>query len=155
MSAGILDTFKSHAFLGKLSERHLMTLASGARPFQVAPGDVLAREGQPATVFYLVQSGELALETQPSGKEVVRVHVVGPGDVAGWSWLVPPHRWQFDVRAVKPAHGLAFDATWLRDQCEMDHELGYHLLKALIGVVATRLAATRGQRGDGVKEPAI
>jgi CRP/FNR family transcriptional regulator, cyclic AMP receptor protein len=142
---GILDTFASHAFLQKLSERHLMTLASGARPFVAAVGELLGHEGLPANVFYLIQSGVVALETQQSGGQgVVRIQTVGPGEVIGWSWLVPPYQWQFDARAVEAVRGLAFDAAWLRDQCEQDHELGYHLLKALVSVIANRLAASRG-----------
>jgi hypothetical protein len=63
----------------------------------------------------------------------------------GWSWLVPPYRWQFHCRASGPVRGVAFDATWLRDQCEKNHTLGYHIFRELINVLASRLAATRKQ----------
>jgi hypothetical protein len=68
---------------------------------------------------------------------------VKPGEVVGWSWLVPPHRWRFHCKASGAVRGLSFDASWLRDRCEKNHELGYHVLKELIGVLASRLAATR------------
>jgi CRP-like cAMP-binding protein len=144
----ILDVFSSHGFLRGLSEQHRMVLASGVRPFTVPAGQLLAREGEPAHAFYLVQSGHVAIETHRPDRGAVRVLTIGPGEVAGWSWLVPPHRWQFDARAVDAVSGLAFDAEWLRAKCEEDHELGYHLLKELLTVLATRLAATRLQLLD-------
>jgi CRP/FNR family cyclic AMP-dependent transcriptional regulator len=140
---GILGTFAHHAFLQGLSERHRMLLASGARPITFQKGDYLAREGEPAERFYLIQSGHIAIEARHPHKGTVNLQTIGPGEVVGWSWIVPPHRWHFDVRATGPASALCFDAEWLRDQCERDHELGYHLLWQLLAVVAERVSATR------------
>ena len=145
---GVLGTFASHAFLSGLSERHRMLLASGARPFTAAPGELLAREGETAKTFYLIQAGHVALDLHTPDRGVVSIQTVEAGEIVGWSWLVPPHRWQFDCRAVDPVQGLAFDAEWLREKCEQDHELGYHLLKQLVAVIANRLAATRLQLLD-------
>jgi CRP/FNR family cyclic AMP-dependent transcriptional regulator len=141
---GLLGTFAGHLFLHGLKEHHLMTLASGVRPFTVPAGEFLAREGQTANAFYLIQSGAVELGTRLAGRGVP-VQTVGPGEVVGWSWLVPPHRWQFDCRAKDTVRGLALDAEWLREKCEQDHELGYQLLQHLLGVIASRLAATRVQ----------
>jgi CRP/FNR family cyclic AMP-dependent transcriptional regulator len=140
---GLLGTFGSHAFLDGLSDQHLMRLASGVRPFSKAPGEFLAREGKPTQSFYLIQSGHVEIGGHNPNGAFVPLAEVGSGEVVGWSWLLPPHRWQFDCRARDTVQGLVFDAEWLRDQCEADHELGYHLLKHLLAVVANRLAATR------------
>jgi CRP-like cAMP-binding protein len=138
----ILRTFGSHDFLKGLSPRHLMLLASGARPFKAAPGEYLAREGGTARSFYLIQSGHVVLLAHsPHGS--VEVQTVGPGEVVGWSWLVAPNRWQFDGRALDAVAGIAFDAEWLREKCEQDYHLGYTVLQHLITVLAGRLAATR------------
>jgi CRP/FNR family cyclic AMP-dependent transcriptional regulator len=145
---GVLGTFASHGFLSALSERHRMLLASGARPFTAGPGELLAREGETAKTFYLIQAGHVALDLHTPDRGVVSIQTVEAGEIVGWSWLVPPHRWQFDCRAVDPVQGLAFDADWLREKCEQDHELGYHLLKQLVTVIANRLAATRLQLLD-------
>ena len=145
---GVLGTFASHAFLSGLSERHRMLLASGVRPFTAAPNELLAREGETAKTFFLIQGGHVALALHTPDRGAVPIHTVGPGEIVGWSWLVLPHRWQFDCRAVDPVQGLAFDAEWLREKCEQDQELGYHLLKQLVAVIANRLAATRLQLLD-------
>jgi CRP-like cAMP-binding protein len=141
-SSSILQTFHSHAFLKDLSDRHLMILASGARPFTAAANEHLAREGTTATAFYLIQSGHVALCTRVANRGEVRLQTLGPGEVVGWSWLVPPYRWRFDCLALDAVQGIALDGTWLREQCECDHELGYQVLKHLLAVLASRLAAT-------------
>jgi CRP-like cAMP-binding protein len=145
---GILGAFASHPFHQALSEQHRMRLASGVRPFTASPGEYLAREGEPAHAFYLIQSGQVAIGTHLAERGAVPIQTVGAGEVVGWSWLLPPYRWQFDARAVLAVQGLVFDANWLREQCEQDHEQGYHLLKQLLAVVSSRLAATRVQRLD-------
>jgi hypothetical protein len=68
--------------------------------------------------------------------------------VVGWSWVVPPYVWQFDARAVDAVEGTCFDAEWLRQRCDEDCQLGYHLVRQLLTVLAGRLAATRLQLLD-------
>lgn len=140
---GILGAFADHEFLRGLSDRHLMILASGARPFTAVPGEYIGREGAPAHSFFLIRSGHVAIGMNTPDDRVMDIQIVGPGEVVGWSWLVPPHQWKFDCRAVDQVQGLAFDAEWLREKCEQDYALGYHLLKQLVAVIASRLSATR------------
>jgi CRP/FNR family transcriptional regulator, cyclic AMP receptor protein len=149
--SSILGNFANHAFLRGLSHRHLMTLITGARPFTAIPGELIAREGDSARAFFLIQSGNVDIETHLPGHDSVRVQTVGPGEVVGWSWIVPPYRWCFDCRAVDKVQGLSLDAHWLREQCEQDYQLGYHLLSHLVEVIASRLAATRVQLLGGKK----
>lgn len=144
----LTDLFASHAFLRGLCERHRLLLASGARPFRAAPGDFLAREGETAKAFYLIQAGHVSISVHGSARGPVPIQTVGPGEVVGWSWLVPPHRWQFDCQARDPVEGIVIDGAWLRDQCEQDHELGFQLLRQLVSVIGGRLAATRVQMLD-------
>lgn len=143
---GLLGTFETHAFLSGLSDQHLMRLASGVKPFTAKAGEFLAREGAPANAFYLIQKGHVEIGNHAVGKPFLPLTTAGPGEVIGWSWLLPPHHWQFDCRAADAVRGLVFNAEWLREQCETDHELGYHLLKHLLAVVASRLTASRLER---------
>ncbi|MFO0968952.1 MAG: cyclic nucleotide-binding domain-containing protein [Gemmataceae bacterium] len=143
MIDGITDTFASHDFLRQLSERALLRLVSGATPFTAKPGQYLARQGTPSHAFFLIQSGNVALGTSGPKGDTITIQTVGPGESVGWSWLVPPYRWQFDCRAVDEVKGLKFDAEWLRAECEQDCELGYQLLKQLAKVLAERLVMTR------------
>jgi CRP-like cAMP-binding protein len=144
----ILSAFKSHAFLANLSQQHLMILASAVRPFAAEPGELFAKQGETANAFYLIQTGHVSIDMQRPLRDMVPIQTIGPGDVIGWSWMVPGCRWQFSCRATDEVKGLVFDSNWLRERCEGDHELGYHLLKQLVTVIAGRLAATRVQLLD-------
>jgi CRP-like cAMP-binding protein len=137
-----------HAFLHGIGDRQLDALAAMARVTSWPAGATLGREGDPSEAFYLVQAGRVALEIHSPDRGAVRIQTVGAGEPVGWSWLVPPHRWQFDARAIEPVLAIAIDGAPLRDRCEQDHELGYQLLKRLVTVVAGRLAATRLQLLD-------
>jgi CRP-like cAMP-binding protein len=106
---------------------------------------LLAREGETANAFHLIQSGHVSLGTRMPAHDDLQIHTAGPGDIVGWSWLVPPHRWQFECRAIDEVQGLKFNAEWLRSQCETDHELSHHLYKYLATVLAGRLTAMRTQ----------
>ena len=146
--AELQGVLSEHAFLRGLSERTVAVVAENAKLAAFEPGQLLGREGEPADAFYLVQSGRVALETHTPHRGAVRIQTVAAGEPVGWSWLVPPHRWQFDARAVEPTQALAIDGRALRERCEQDHELGFQLLKRLVTVIAGRLAATRLQLLD-------
>jgi hypothetical protein len=73
----------------------------------------------------------------------VTIETVGAGDVLGWSWVVPPHRWHFDGRAVTDVRATAFDGACLRGKFESDPALGRDLLVRFARVFSARLAATR------------
>jgi CRP-like cAMP-binding protein len=141
----ILGAFASHGFIKGLSEHHRMRLATGVKPFRASVGEYLAREGEPAHAFYLIQEGHVAIGVQLSKNDAVPIQMIGPGEIVGWSWLLPPYRWQFDARATDGVHGLSFDGAWLRELCEQDYALGYHVLKQLLAVVTSRLVASRHQ----------
>src|SRR3974377_979568 len=140
--AANLDDFATQAFSEERSEQHRMRLASGAQPFCAPPGEYLALTGEPAHAFSVIQSGQVAIGTHLGERGAVPIQTLGPGDVVGWSWLLPPYEWDFDARAVDTVRGLFLNAAWLRAQCEQDYELGYHVLKQLLHAVTSRLGAS-------------
>jgi CRP/FNR family cyclic AMP-dependent transcriptional regulator len=71
-----------------------------------------------------------------------------PGEIVGWSWLFPPYRWNFDVRALEPLGAIAFDGACLRGKCDRDPALGYTLMKRFARVLSERLGAARLQLLD-------
>jgi len=138
---GLLGALQSHPFLDGVDDRLLSMLLSGAESFRFHSGEYLGRFGNPAKDFFLIQTGHVSVLA--SGNVRQEVCRVGPGEVVGWSWVVPPYRWQFSCQAVGEVTGIRFNADWLRQRCEEHHELGYVILQHLLAVVANRLAATR------------
>jgi hypothetical protein len=139
------NSIAHHAFIRAMNKDHQMLLTAAAQPFEAKPGELLAKEGGRANKFFLIQSGQAKLGVETPEAGFVPLQAIGLGDVVGWSWLIPPHRWQFECRAVDCVRGLWLDARWLRGKCQQDHELGFCLLKELLAVLSGRLAATRRQ----------
>jgi CRP-like cAMP-binding protein len=146
-----LSALTSHPFLQGLSPAHFHALADCAQRVTLTPGQFLGREHEPANHLYLIQAGRVAIESQTLDRGTVRIQTLGPGEIVGWSWLVPPHRWQFHACVNELVRAVALDALVLRERCEQDHELGYQLLKRLVAVVAQRLSATQQQLLDSLR----
>lgn len=145
LKLGNANFIAHHAFIRALNKNHQMILTAAAEPFEAKPGELLAKEGGRADKFLLIQSGQAKLGVETPEADFVPLQTIGRGDVVGWSWLLPPYRWQFDCRAANAVRGLSLDARWLREKCQEDHELGYSLLRELLAVIAGRLTATRRQ----------
>jgi CRP-like cAMP-binding protein len=145
---GLEGILAEHPFVRGLASDHVALLVGCATNARFAAGDVVFRTGDPADQFFIVRSGEVAIEIHEPGRGRLTVATVGEGDVVGWSWLVPPHRWLFDGRALGLCRMIALDGACLRRKCDENHDLGYELLKRVAVVVGERLAATRLQLLD-------
>jgi CRP-like cAMP-binding protein len=137
----------SPVFAG-LAPEHLTLIAGCARNERATAGSHLFREGAPAERFYLIRKGALALEVDAPGRGPLVIETLHEGDVAGWSWLFEPHRWQFSGRVLEPAALIAFDGGCLLGKCDADHELGYQLMRRFAATAIERLQATRLQLLD-------
>lgn len=134
-----------HPFTQGLEEHHLALLTGCASNVRFEPGQRIFREGEEANQFYLLREGMLAIELFSAERGALTILTLGPGEVLGWSWLVPPYRWKFDAYAVQSARTVALDGKCLREKAEKDHDLGYALLKRIAHVMESRLHATRLQ----------
>jgi CRP/FNR family cyclic AMP-dependent transcriptional regulator len=132
-----------HPFLTGMSRTHLALLADCAIAAHFEKGQTILREGEFAKGVYLIESGDVVLESGEASGEPVVVDTIGPGDPLGWSWMFPPYIWRFTARAVEPIDAIFFDGTTLREYCEKDHSLGYELLKRTTLVMLRRLQTTR------------
>jgi CRP/FNR family transcriptional regulator, cyclic AMP receptor protein len=142
----------SGAFVG-LNPRWISDIVGCAHDEFLAAGAHLFREGAPAERCFLLRDGAVALEVATPGRGAVVIETLHAGEVVGWSWLFPPHRWQFDGRAVEPTRAIALDGACLRAKCDADHELGYELMRRFAAVAVERLQATRLQLLDVYANP--
>jgi len=136
---------RQHPFLKEISLAQLQTMAACAMDAEFSPGEHIFREGDPANRFYLIESGEVCIESARSEGPAVTIETLGHGEAMGWSWLFPPFYWHFDARAVTRVKAIFFYGTRLRELADEDHELGYLLLHRMAEVMIRRLQATRKQ----------
>jgi CRP/FNR family transcriptional regulator, cyclic AMP receptor protein len=128
-----------HPFFHGLNDEFVRIASSRTREQTFEVGDILFQEGDIANEFWLVFQGKVALEIMAPDRPHLTIQTVGSGEVLGWSWLVPPHRWRFDARAVKATRTLAIDAKTLKDAFEVHPEDGYRFLLRLLPVIGERL----------------
>lgn len=111
-------------------------------------GEWIVRDGDPAAWFFLVFHGKVALEVATAEKPHLTIQTVGPGEVLGWSWLVPPYLWRLDARALKRTQVLAIDGPAFRDALAKHPEQGFRFLERLLPILAQRLENTQIQLLD-------
>jgi CRP-like cAMP-binding protein len=128
-----------------MKPEHVAEIASCASNIKFEEGHVLFLEGDEANRFYVVRAGLVAIEMYAAARGRLVVHTVKENEVVGWSWLFPPYRWHFDVRAVEPTRAIAFDARCLRGKCDENSVLGYELMKRFASIMMDRIQATRIQ----------
>jgi CRP-like cAMP-binding protein len=134
--------------LEALAPEHRGVIAGCGHNRVFASGEYLMREGEPADVFYVIREGSAALETFVPQRGAETLQTLEGGELVGWSWLVPPYRVAFDVRATSTVHALAFDGACLRAKSDQDPALGYDLLRLFAAVIVERLQRTRLQLLD-------
>jgi len=139
---------QQHPFFEGLNPAYLKLLVGCAQNTRFQAGSSLFRTGEEAGQFYLLRQGRVAIEISAPQRPPIVIQTLQEGEVVGWSWLIPPHLWRFDARAVDTARAIALDGKCLRAKCEENHDLGYELLKRFAHMVSKRLEATRLQLLD-------
>ena len=143
MTEQIAELVSRHPLLAGLPGDVGNLVAGCARNVTFHAGDLLMSEGEAADTLFLLRRGNVAIEIHSAGRGVVVVETIGPGDPVGFSWLFPPYRCCFDVRATEPVGAIAVDAACLRQKAEADPAFGYELTKRVSAVILDRLQATR------------
>jgi CRP-like cAMP-binding protein len=139
----IADLLESHPFFAGLSPYALELIAGCASNVHFDEGSRIFDQGEPASQFYVIRDGRVALEVHSPAKGPLIIDTMNGGEVLGWSWLIPPYQYFASARAVTPVRATALDGACLRGKCEDDTDLGYQLLKRVTTVMYQRLQSTR------------
>ncbi|GLW14947.1 hypothetical protein Stsp01_16900 [Streptomyces sp. NBRC 13847] len=130
-----------------------------ARPVSLPRATRLFEEGRRADRFWIIRSGQVALDQHVPGRRAAVVETLGRGELLGWSWLFPPYLWHLGAETVGPVDAVEFDAPVIRDLCESDPVLGRAMYHYVAETVADRLHGTRtrllalyGPQGSGGEE---
>jgi CRP-like cAMP-binding protein len=138
----------AHPFFKGMEEPYLELFVDCASNVRFEAGQFIFREGEEANQFYLIRHGRVAVEISTPERGSVIIQSLGEGDVLGWGWMIPPYRWRFDARAVDLTRAIALDGRCLRERSEVDHDLGFQLMKRAAQIMEERFQATRLQLLD-------
>jgi CRP/FNR family transcriptional regulator, cyclic AMP receptor protein len=112
------------------------------------PGARIDREGEATKELGIVRSGRISLRTYVPGRGWLSTLTIEPGDVFGWSALVPPHQATATAIVLEPVEAVVFEAGALREALAADQSLAAALYPLVLRAVARRLGATRLQLLD-------
>ena len=143
MSEALKQNLIDHPFVKGLEAHHLQYVLTSASEAEFPAGFTLLEEGKTAETFYLIQQGQVSLATFIFGRGLTTIQSLGDGELVGWSWLIPPHRWRFTALTISPTQAIVLDGKQLRQKCEEDHSFGYELMKRVAIIVGERLQSTR------------
>jgi CRP/FNR family cyclic AMP-dependent transcriptional regulator len=139
-----IDNYLSaHSFFSGLEDDFMKFLSNSARELRIKEGDVLFQQGRPADKFYLLRSGQVSVQVPALVGPTLELQALGEDQMLGWSWLIPPYRWNFQARALEDSDLLEFDGSAILARCEEDPKFGYELLKRFAALMSERLDAAR------------
>ena len=144
----IEDYLPTHAFFSGLDDSFMKFLSDSATELRVKKGDVLFQQGERADKFYLLRNGHMSVQVPALMGPTLEIQTLGEDQILGWSWLIPPYRWNFQARALEDSDLLEFDGSAILARCEEDPKFGYELFKCFATLMSERLNAARQKMMD-------
>lgn len=144
VTSGLAETW----FASELSDHARRGLAELGELRRYEAGEEVTREGDEATELGVVLAGRLALRMLVPERGMVTILTVEPGDIYGWSAIVPPHVATSSAVAAEATDAIAFDGARLRAALDRDPLLAAALYPRVLAALARRLTATRLQLLD-------
>jgi CRP-like cAMP-binding protein len=135
---------RHHPFVAEFEPRHVEKLATLAKEIRFERDQIIFREGDDCSEFYLIVTGLVALEIAAPG-HTLRVQTLFAGDELGWSALLMGQGKHFQARTLERVDALALEGSELLAACREDTVFGFAFMQRLLEVVARRLQATRLQ----------
>ena len=143
------EALAAHPFARGFSEDQIRALADCLEGESTwIPDATLVSADGVADHCYLITEGAAVISANSPGRGRRSVQTIHAGDLLGWSWLFPPHRWAFDAVALTPTRAIVLDAAKLRAAIDDDTSFGLEVVRRVGATVADRLNATRLQLLD-------
>jgi CRP-like cAMP-binding protein len=148
----IYDELRAQDFFKDMSEDMLNYLAGCGQNMHFSPNHYIGKENDAADYLYLIKNGRISVEVVHPIRGPINIRTLHSGEMAGFSWIIPPYRLQFGLKALDHTSVVALDGTCMRAKCEEDHHLGYLLMKQSAVIMNKRLRDTRMQLLDVYRE---
>ncbi len=144
----LAELLHEHPFFSGMREDYIQLIADCGENHVFRAEEYIARENDSADHFYLIRRGRVAIEIFQPSCGALTLQTLQDGDIFGWSWLYPPYRWTFDVRAQTNVRTIRLDGRCLRGKCAEDTQLGYDLMQRFARIMTERLQAAHLQLLD-------
>jgi len=151
-------------FVG-LSHENLVTLANTAKELSAEEGHMFFYEGEELHEMFIVMEGAVGIVVEVPAQNVehsvadqltsgyetehVVLSAVGPGEVFGWSGLVPPYESMAGAKALTSCRVIVFDCLALLEAFKADCRFGFLMMEKTAQVIRGRL---RDQRMESLAQ---
>ncbi len=115
----------------KLTPAQISRIAAHGHTRAVRSGEVLVEQGDSATPFFVVVSGEIEI-VRPSGAAETLITIHGPGEFTGEVNMLSGRRTLVRLRATKQGEVIELDRQKMMALIQTDAELGEILTRAFI-----------------------
>jgi signal transduction histidine kinase len=144
VTAKILRQFE---IFKEFSDEELVKMAALCREECYPNGVKLFTEGAPAEKLYLVLEGKISLEKRiqlgrSDSSRHATVSIRGPGQLVGWTSLVPPYIYAFSAVCLGPSNLLAIDGHDMRTFMTQNPEAGLKFMERIAVLIRERMEAT-------------
>jgi CRP/FNR family cyclic AMP-dependent transcriptional regulator len=140
------ELLRRYPLFGALSDAQLRAIAMVAEEKSYPDEAVVFREDTPAGKLYVVIEGDVDLLYSGGGEGAIANAPVGSiasGEIFGVSSLLEPYRYIDTAKCARATNVIEIDAHALRALCEVDHKLGYSLVRHVLQAALERLKYTQ------------
>jgi len=140
-----VDELKGFSLFQGLDDSSLSKLAELCHVYPMRDGDRLFAEGTRAIDVHFCSKGkvDLVIWVRAPWNKNVAVHRVQPGEIFGWSALVPPYTYTASAECVEPGEELRIKGHELLSLLDSDCHIGYTIMRNLGAEISARLSQTR------------
>ncbi|MGQ9502090.1 MAG: cyclic nucleotide-binding domain-containing protein [Anaerolineae bacterium] len=136
------ELLRRYPLFGGLTIDQITALAMAAEEIEVGEGCRFFRQDQELHELYLVLDGQVGIIVELPRQQVV-TSTIGPGDVFGWSGLVPPHETTAGAKAMTRCHVVRFDCQRIRNTFPSNWQFGCLMMEKMAQVIRERLRDLR------------
>ncbi len=136
------ELIRRYELFGGLNMDEVTMLAVAAEELQAEQGTWFFRQDQELHDMYLVIEGHVGIVVELPKQEVV-TSSVGPGELFGWSGMVPPHETTAGAKATSPCRVVRFDCRRIREGFEADWHFSYLMMEKIAQTIRQRLRNLR------------
>jgi len=131
---------QSPLFAGLPKDR-LAPLANLAEEIACRAGDYLFREGEEASRLYMLLSGKVNVQVQPTSltHPLTIVSLSTFGQLVGWSGFMLPNYYTASAVCQEDCRLLAFNGAAFGRVLENDPALGFTIMRRIADVISQRL----------------
>ncbi len=140
------ELLRRYPFFAELNDEQVKALAMIAAEKTYPKGAVIVKENTPANKLMLLLEGDVDLIVSGGGEGAVVNALVGsiaPGEILGVSSLIEPYTYICSARNTIPVKVIEMDGAALRAMFELDHHLGFAMMRNAAAAVLERLKYTQ------------